>query len=1075
MSFFAIRYPFFILMACLIVVVVGIAAITGMPVDLFPQVKIPVVVVATFYAGMPPQQIESDITDSDERFFTLGSNIDHIESRSLSGVSLIKIYFQPGTDPTAAVSGISNLAMANLRRLPPGTLPPVVLSFDAANLPVCLITLKGVGMSQTQLKDVAQFTVRNQVANVPGASVPQPYGGTYRQIMIYVDPLKLEASQLGIMDVVHAVNDSNLILPAGDVRIGPKDYNIYANSQVPTPNDVNSIPLKTVGNASILVGDIGHAVDGGQLQTNIVRVDGQHSVYIPVLKQGGNSNTITIVNGIRKATAHLLDIPQQLKTAVVFDQSVFVKTAIKNVISEGTIGLCLTGIMILLFLGNVRATIAVMLSIPISCIATFLILDAFGDSINTMVLGGMALVLSRLIDNSVVVLENIFRHFEMGSDAVKASKEGGKEVELAVLAATFSTAIVFFPVVLLTGVSKYLFTALALAVVIALFCSYVVAMTVVPLFCSRFIKHTKHDHEHESAESDDPVPEHMQGGHGQTNIFAKTVYYFNEGFGWLQDRYDRSLHYCLDSPALVIIVFSVFVVLSFALTPFLGRAYFPRTDPGQFVISVKAPTGTRIELTDQYIARVEQDVRDVVAPKDLNMIVSNIGVTPDLSAIYTSNSGMHTAFVQVSLNEDHSLSSFDYMQRVRTKLAADLPSIQTYFQSGGLVDSIVNQGMPAPFDIQVSSNDMTGGYAIAQQLAQKMRALHGVSDVLIPQDIDYPGLALNIDRQQASLEGLTPKTIVDSVITAMTSNGVVAPSYWIDPKTGNNYMLTVQYPETQVQTLNDFKQIPLRSADGKTTTPLETVASIKSINTPTEVDHYQLRRVFDVYVMPKAESLSSISNDVNKIVVGMHPPHGTVLTVRGTVNNMNESFRAFAIGLVMSIVLVFLILMAQFASFVDPVIILLAIPPGIAGVILFLLATNTTINIMSLMGVLMTTGIVVSNSILIVEFTGQLREHGLKLEEAIITACEVRLRPILMTTLATVLGLIPMALALEAGSEQYAPLARAILGGITVSGIVTVFLVPSAYLLIHRRIEARKVRAGTTSQGNSAQPGEVTA
>jgi multidrug efflux pump subunit AcrB len=1075
MSFFAIRYPFFILMACMIVVVVGVAAITSMPVDLFPQVKIPVVVVATFYAGMPPQQIESDITDSDERFFTLGSNIDHIESRSLSGVSLIKIYFQPGTDPTAAVSGISNLAMANLRRLPPGTLPPVVLSFDAANLPVCLITLKGAGMNQTQLKDVAQFTVRNQVANVPGASVPQPYGGTYRQIMVYVDPLKLEASQLGVMDVVRAVNDSNLILPAGDVRIGPKDYNIYANSQVPTPDAVNSIPLKTVGNASILVGDVGHAVDGGQIQTNIVRVDGQHSVYIPVLKQGGDSNTITIVNGIRKATAHLLDIPQQLKTAVVFDQSVFVKTAIKNVISEGSIGLCLTGIMILLFLGNVRATIAVLLSIPISCIATFLILNAFGDSINTMVLGGMALVLSRLIDNSVVVLENIFRHFEMGSDPVKASREGGKEVELAVLAATFSTAIVFFPVVLLTGVSKYLFTALALAVVIALFCSYVVAMTVVPLFCSRFIKHTKHDHEHESAQKGDPVPEHMRGGHRQTNIFAKTVYYFNEGFGWLQEHYDGSLRYCLDRPALVVIVFSVFVVFSFALVPFLGRAYFPRTDPGQFVISVKAPTGTRIELTDQYIARVEQDVRDVVAPKDLNMIVSNIGVTPDLSAIYTSNSGMHTAFVQVSLKEDHSLSSFAYMQRVRTKLAADLPSIQTYFQSGGLVDSIVNQGLPAPFDIQVSSNDMEGGYAVAQQLAQKMRALHGVSDVLIPQDIDYPGLALNIDRQQASLEGLTPKTIVDSVITAMTSNGMVAPSYWIDPKTGNNYMLTVQYPETQIQTLNDFKQIPLRSADGKTTTPLETVASIKSINTPTEVDHYQLRRVFDVYVMPKAESLSTISNDVNKIVAGMHPPHGTVLTMRGTVNSMNESFRAFAIGLIMSIVLVFLILMAQFASFVDPFIILLAIPPGISGVILFLLVTGTTINIMSLMGVLMTTGIVVSNSILIVQFTGQLREQGLTLEEAIITACKVRLRPILMTTLATVLGLIPMALALEAGSEQYAPLARAILGGITVSGIVTVFLVPGAYLLIHRRIEARREHTGTASSGDSSHAREVPA
>jgi multidrug efflux pump subunit AcrB len=1056
MSSFAIRYPFFILMMCMIVVVVGVAAIVNMPVDLFPPVKIPVVVVATFYAGMPPQQIESDITDSDERFFTLGSNIDHIESRSMTGVSLIKIYFQPGTDPTAAVSGISNLAMANLRRLPPGTLPPVVLSFDAANLPVCLITLKGAGMNQTALKDVAQFSVRNQVANVPGASVPQPYGGTYRQIMVYVDPLKLQASQLGVMDVVHAINDSNLILPAGDVRIGPKDYNIYANSQVPTPNDVNSIPLKTIGNASLLVGDVGHAVDGGQLQTNIVRVDGQHSVYIPVLKQGGDSNTITIVNGVRKAVAHLIDIPEVLKASVVFDQSVFVKTAIKNVISEGTIGLCLTGLMILLFLGDLRATAAVMLSIPISCIATFLILKALGDSINTMVLGGMALVLSRLIDNSVVALENIFRHFEMGADNVTASQEGGKEVQLAVLAATFSTAIVFFPVVLLTGVSKYLFTALALAVVIALFCSYVVAMTVVPLYCSKFIKHTTHDQRHQSAQPDDPVPEHMRGGHGQTNIFARIVYHFNWGFGWLQRNYDEAIHYCLGRPALVVTVFLAFVVLSFTLSPLLGHAYFPRTDPGQFVISVKAPTGTRIELTDRYIARVEEEIRAVVSPKDLNMIVSNIGVTPDLSAIYTSNSGMHTAFVQVSLKEDHSLSSFAYMQRVRAKLTNDLPEVQIYFQSGGLVDSIVNQGLPAPFDIQVSSNDMEGGYATAQQLGQKMKALPGVSDVLIPQDIDYPGLSLNIDREEASLEGLTPKTIVDSVITAMTSNGVVEPSYWIDPKTGNNYMLTVQYPETQVQTLNDFKQIPLRSADGKTTTPLETVASIKSIDTPTEVDHYQLRRVFDVYVMPKAENLSTISTDVNRIVDSVHPPHGTLLTVRGTVNNMHDSFKSFAIGLVLSIVLVFLILMAQFASFVDPFIILLAIPPGISGVILFLLLTHTTVNIMSLMGVLMMTGIVVSDSILIVEFIGQLRAAGEKLEEAIVTACKVRLRPILMTTLATVLGLIPMALAIEAGSEQYAPLARAILGGLTVSGIVTVFLVPSAYLLIHRRIEAKR-------------------
>jgi multidrug efflux pump subunit AcrB len=550
----------------------------------------------------------------------------------------------------------------------------------------------------------------------------------------------------------------------------------------------------------------------------------------------------------------------------------------------------------------------------------------------------------------------------------------------------------------------------------------------------------------------------MGGGSGQKAILSAIVYRFNRAFGWLQEWYNSAIRKCLARPALVVTVFTIFVLLSFGLSPFLGRAYFPRTDPGQFVISIKAPTGTRIELTDQYIARVEDDIRSVVAAQDLNMIVSNIGITPDLSAIYTSNSGMHTAFVQVSLKEDHSRSSFDYMQRVRDKLSSDLPEVQTYFQSGGLVDSIVNQGLPAPFDIQVSSNDMEGGYAVAKQLAQKIRALHGVSDVLIPQDVDYPGLALNIDREQASLEGLTPKEIVHSVITAMTSNGVVEPSYWIDPKSGNNYMLTVQYPEAQVQTLNDFKQIPLRSPTGKATAPLESVASVKLINTPTEVDHYQLRRVFDVYVMPKAEDLSAIGKEINRIVDSSHPPRGTVLTVRGSVNYMNESFKSFGIGLMLSIVLVFLILMSQFASFVEPFIILLAIPPGISGVILFLLVTHTTLNIMSLMGVLMTTGIVVSNSILIVDFVGQLRGAGQNLEEAIIAGCKVRLRPILMTTLATILGLIPMALAIEAGSEQYAPLARAILGGLTVSVIVTVFLVPCAYLLIHRRIDANQAR-----------------
>jgi multidrug efflux pump subunit AcrB len=1052
MSSFAIKYPFFILMMCLFVVVVGVTTVSNMPVDLFPEVNIPVVVVATFYAGMPPQQIESNITNSYERFFTLGSGIDHIESRSLPGVSLIKIYFQPGTDGNAAVSNISNLAMANLRRLPPGTLPPVVLKFDAANLPVCLITLKGEGLNETQLKDLAQFTVRNQVANVPGASVPQPYGGRYRQIMVYVDPVKLEAHQMSVMDVVDSLNVSNLILPAGDVRIGTKDYNIYANSQIPVVDRINDLPLKTVRNASVKIADIGEAKDGGQLQTNIVRVDGQHSVYIPVLKQGGNSNTITIVNGVKKAVSNLLDIPSVLKTNVVFDQSVFVKIAVKNVINEGTIGLCLTALMIFLFLGNVRATIAVLISIPVSCLATFLGLNLGGSSINTMVLGGLALALSRLIDNSVVVLENIFRHMEMGESPTEAAVKGGKEVQLAVLAATFSTCIVFFPVVLLFGVSKYLFTALALAVVLALFASYLVAMTVVPLFCALFIT-VDPSHTHHGTAAAEEGLESTLHKKPKIQVFRVVIDKFNLGFHKLQTRYEKAIAVCLDRPVLVVAVFSLFVICSFALYPILGKAFFPRTDPGQFVVNVKVPAGTRIEVTDDYIAKMEQDIRGVVSPEDLNMIVSNIGITPDLSAIYTSNSGMHTAFIQVSLKEDHKIGSYAYMQKVREKLAADFPDVATYFQAGGLVDSVVNQGKPAPIDIQIGGNDLQQAYDIAQATAAKLKKLSTVNDVLIPQDLDYPGLELNINRTQAGLLGISPRNIVENVITALTSDGMIAPSFWVDPKTGNSYMLTVQYPETQIKTMTDFKQIPLRSPNGLNTTPLQSGADIKQINTPTEVDHYQLRREFDIYVMPKKEDLSRVNEQVETIVGQIQKPSGVTVKVRGSIRDMEQSFSSFGIGLILAVVLVYLILMAQFASLSDPFVILLAVPPGLSGVLIFLLLTGTTLNVMSLMGVVMMTGIAVSDSILIVEFVGTLRREGMALKQALTEACKVRLRPILMTTMATILGLIPMALALEPGSEQYAPLARAILGGLTVSGLVTVFLVPTAYLLIHRKEE----------------------
>src|SRR6202046_959860 len=532
---FALSYPFFIIMVCLVVLLVGVVNTSTMPVDLFPKIDIPVVVVATFYSGMPPQQIEADITDTFERFFTLGNNIDHIESRSLTGVSLIKIYFKPGTDPNAALSNIANLAMADLRRLPPGTLPPVVLCMDAANQPVCLVTLKGEGLNETQLKDLAQFQVRNQIANVQGASVPQPYGGTYRQIQVYVDPLKMEARNLSLNDVVQSVDSSNLILPAGDVRIGDKDFNIYANSQFPSAESMNQMPLKSVGNGSVLVADIGHAEDAGALQYNIVRIDGQRSVYVPVFKQGGDSNTITIVNGMKAAIKHLVDIPQSLKTAVVFDQSLFVKLAIENVSKEALIGLVLTGVMILVFLGSPRAMIAVVLSVPLSMVVCLLITNYMGGSINTMILGGLALVFSRLIDNGVIVLENIFRHMENGETPYVAAENGGNEVSMAVLGATFTTAIVFFPVTFFNGVTKYIFTPLALGVALSIFASYFFAMTVVPLYCAKFIR-LKDEGEHSGA--------------SKLSLFARFERKFNEKFQRMLNWYEVLAKRAMQRPGL---------------------------------------------------------------------------------------------------------------------------------------------------------------------------------------------------------------------------------------------------------------------------------------------------------------------------------------------------------------------------------------------------------------------------------------------------------------------------------------------------------------------------------------------
>jgi multidrug efflux pump subunit AcrB len=844
------------------------------------------------------------------------------------------------------------------------------------------------------------------------------------------------------MDVVNSVNDSNLILPAGDVKIGPTDFYVYSNSLVKDVVDLNSVPIKTVGTSWVTVGDVGEAKDASSLQYNIVRIDGQKSAYIPIMKSGGDSNTIQVVNDVRNLTEHLFDLPKQLVTSIVFDQSVFVKEAINTVLHEGVTGLVLIGVIILVFLGSARATGAVLLSIPISTMAAFVILYLLGSNINTMILAGLALAFSRVIDNSVISLENIYRHLEMGSSPKVAAEEGGSEVNMAILAATLVDVVDFFPVTLLFGVSKFLFSALALSFVLAMLASYVVAMTVIPLFCARFLKAVPGHGESEHG-MDDEKPRSWGGRFNQA---------FNRGFTHILDAYERTVRFALRRPGLTVAAIACMFVASLGIYPFVGRAFFPQTDAGQFTINMKVPTGSRIEVTNEYVARVENMIRKVVEPKDLKMVLSNIGVVNDISALYTTNQGEYTATIQVALNDDHSVSSLTYMDRVRMQLAAEFPDVRAFFQSGSMVDAILNSGMPAPIDVQVNTRDLNLTYNTAQDLAQRIRRLPGVGQVYIPQDMNYPSVRLDVDRVHAAELGLTQKDIVDNVITALNSNIMIAPNYWVDYNTGNDYFLSVQYAEhgkSAIHNLLDLKEIPLRAPSLKQPTTLDSVVKLVNLQSPTEIDHYQIQRVADVYVTPVGEDLSKVTSAIRQNIADAKLPSNIRVTLRGMVNGMDQSFKSFGIGFGLSFILLLLILVAQFRSWIDPFLIMLAIPMGFIGVLIILPLTHTTLNVMSLVGVLMLIGIADSNSILIVDFAHKLEEQGQSPTDAVITACRVRLRPILMTSLATIIGLAPMALKLGTGGEQYTPMARAIIGGLASSVLFTIFIVPAAYSLVY--------------------------
>ncbi|HJU12596.1 MAG TPA: efflux RND transporter permease subunit [Candidatus Binataceae bacterium] len=1033
MAGFSLRNPHTIIVGALITLLLGIVAFMQMPVDVFPSLHIPVVVVATFYPGMPPLDIEADITRRFERFFTLGSGIEHMESRSLPGVSVIKVFFHPGVNLDAAAAQLGDLAMADLRHLPPGTLPPLVLKSGASSLPVTLVTVSGKGYSQTQLHDQAQYNVRNWLATVPGCSVPPPFGGKYRQIMVYVNQPALQARGLTLMDVVHALNDSNLIIPAGDAKIGSTDYFVYTNSMIAHPKNINHVPVKIAGPGGrpVFVSDVGSAQDASQIQQNIVRINGQRAVYVPVFKQSG-SNTIAIVDGVRKLLPKIVGIPRGIKLKSIFSQATYVRNAVEALEHEAASGSVLASLMILLFLGSFRSTLAIFLSIPLSILAGAFGLLMAGGTINIMTLGGFALAIGRLVDNSVVVLENISRHLAEGEDPTVAALSGTDEVALPVLASTITTIIVFFPVMFLFGVARYLFSALALTVVMAMLASYVVAMTVIPIYCARFLTR-------EGARPEE------QGG---TGFFGR----FIAAYERFADRYETFLDRALGHKAAVIGIVAGLFVTSLLIYPKLGTELFPRTDSGQFIIDYRVPSGTRIELTEALTKQMEDLVRQVIPAHELSTIVSNIGLAPGFSAIFSSNAASDSGFMMVALKPQHQ-STFAYMRRLKLLLQQQLPEVQTFFSSGSIIDSVLNFGLAAPIDVQISGPSYAELYPIAKQVRRTIEGVPEVASTFIPEESNYPTLSVRVDRIKAARLGLDQREVVTNLITALTSNAMIAPSIWIEPKTGNDYFLTAQYYENEINSLETLKNVPVSSSGPirDDAILLRDVASIETERHPAEADHYNIQRVVDVLVAPRTDDLGGTQSAVQGAIGRLALPPGVKINLRGSVAAMHASFSSFGFGLIMATVLLYLVMVPQFRSFLDPFIIMFAVPMGLIGVIWTLYFTDTTLNIESFMGIIMMVGIVVSNSILLVDFANQRRREGVPLRRAVVESARVRMRPILITALATIVGLLPLALKLGTGSEASAPLARAAAGGLAVSTVLTLILVPAIYEAFYSR------------------------
>jgi multidrug efflux pump subunit AcrB len=1044
----ALRRPYtFIVMAVLIAILGGLSIVTT-PTDVFPYINIPVAGVIWNYSGMSPDDMAKRVLLISERAMTTTVNsIEHIEATAYNGVGLIRVYLQPGTNIDLAISQIVAVNQTILRTLPPGIFPPLVVQYDASSVPILQLGLDSDTLTEQALYDYAQNFIRTRLSTVPGISVPLPYGGKVRSVMVDLNPAALFGKGLSATDVSSALSLQNLILPTGTVKVGTREYLIQLNSSPELISALNDVPIKTVNGAPVYMRDVAQVRDGYQVQTNIVRADGKRSALLTVLRHGGAS-TLSVVDGVKRLLPAVeATLPASLRIRQLFDQSLFVRASVRGVVREATIAAVLTGLMILLFLGSWRSTLIVCISIPLSILTSLIVLSLLGQTINVMTLGGFALAVGILVDDATVEIENVHRNMGMkGKTLVRAILDGAQQIAIPAFVSTLSICIVFVPVLMLSGAAKYLFTPLSMAVVFAMLTSYLLTRTVVPTLVHYLlpveIPLYQGDEANRAAQSAGPIWRIHRA--------------FDREFENLRDVYHRLLEGVLEHRALVGGAFALFAFSSLGLVLFVGKDFFPYVDSGQMRLHVRCPSGTRIEEAERIFGAVEEEVRRTVPPEELDTILDNIGLPNsgiNLAFSDSATNGSGDGEILISLKPNHR-PTIGYTRQLRTTLSTRFPEEIFFFQAADITSQILNFGLPAPIDLQVTGNDSAVNFRIAAQLRDEIARLPGAVDTFVRQQVDYPTINVNVDRLKADESGLTQRDVASSLLISLSSSGQVAPNQWLNPQNGVNYQVAVQTPQYAVPTFDAMQRTPITAlAAGRTIQLLDNLASLQRTNSAEIESHYNVQPVMDVYASPDRRDLGAFAVDVSRIVDKLRAslPRGTTIELRGQVDTMQSSFTRLGLGMIFAIVLVYLLMAVNFQSWLDPFIILTALPGAMAGLLWMLYLTGTTLSVPALMGAIMGIGVATANSILLVTFANDEREQGKSAREAALSAGFTRIRPVIMTALAMIIGMVPMALGLGDGGEQNAPLGRAVIGDLLFATPTTLFFVPIMYSWLRKK------------------------